>query len=226
MLSSAERVRRHVRDWPTWLRAQVLKRTPPGEDQESPIEESTRPTEEPLMEDAGGFRRIVVPVDGSEPSDKAVHLASDIASQYGATLVLAHVLLRGASPESLRDTANNEGFLEDVEGDLARIMASAPPPMSGMGGRAEQIPDELLEECGRHVLDRASMAAGAQSATTIETRLLDGEAAPAILQCAEGEHADLIVTGSRGFGDLKSLAVGSVSHKLITDSPCPCLVVK
>ena len=49
---------------------------------------------------------------------------------------------------------------------------------------------------------------------------------PAGVERAIEKGADLIVTGSRGVGDLHSLFLGSVSHKLAQDSRCPCLVVK
>ena len=37
---------------------------------------------------------------------------------------------------------------------------------------------------------------------------------------------DLITVGSRGLSGLKGLFLGSVSHKLIEETECPCLVVK
>ena len=38
------------------------------------------------------MQRILVALDGSEHSDKALDLASDIAAKYGAELVLLHVM--------------------------------------------------------------------------------------------------------------------------------------
>ena len=44
------------------------------------------------------MQRILVALDGSEHSDKALDLASDIAAKYGAELVLLHVMSDGRSP--------------------------------------------------------------------------------------------------------------------------------
>jgi hypothetical protein len=48
------------------------------------------------------MQRILVALDGSEHSDKALDLASDIAGKYGAELVLLHVM----SDKSRSPTAN------------------------------------------------------------------------------------------------------------------------
>jgi nucleotide-binding universal stress UspA family protein len=37
------------------------------------------------------FDKILVPVDGSEASDRAVHVAADLASRYGAEVIVLHV---------------------------------------------------------------------------------------------------------------------------------------
>jgi nucleotide-binding universal stress UspA family protein len=41
----------------------------------------------------------------------------------------------------------------------------------------------------------------------------------------EGNHLDLLVTGSRGYGPLRRLMLGSTSSKLVHEAPCPVLVL-
>jgi nucleotide-binding universal stress UspA family protein len=38
------------------------------------------------------FDKILVPVDESEPSERAAHVAADLASRYGAEVLVLHVL--------------------------------------------------------------------------------------------------------------------------------------
>lgn len=53
-----------------------------------------------------------------------------------------------------------------------------------------------------------------------------GSRPKAIIRVAEETKADLIIMGSRGLGIFKGALIGSVSQKVIEDSPIPVMVVK
>ena len=57
-----------------------------------------------------------------------------------------------------------------------------------------------------------------------QTRLINGQAARAILRA--GDSADLIVVGSRGRGGFAGLLVGSVSQHVLHHAPCPVAVIR
>ena len=59
----------------------------------------------------------------------------------------------------------------------------------------------------------------------VETEVLEGPPAAAILRVARAHEVDLIVMGTRGQSGLTSLLVGSVSHRVLAHSPVPVIVV-
>jgi nucleotide-binding universal stress UspA family protein len=57
----------------------------------------------------------------------------------------------------------------------------------------------------------------------VDSELLTGAPVPALIE--RSEELDLLVTGSRGYGPLGRVLVGSVSNRLMTAAACPVLVV-
>jgi nucleotide-binding universal stress UspA family protein len=55
-----------------------------------------------------------------------------------------------------------------------------------------------------------------------ETRLLDGDPVEALV--AESETLDLLVAGSRGYGPVRAVLLGSVSRALVRGAACPVVV--
>ena len=170
------------------------------------------------------FSTIVAPIDGSKPSEHALHFASGLAKEHGAKLILVHVLLRGTSVPVMQELADEKGFLEEVSEDLTNVETIPIATVAGVAAPMEVISDETLEKFGHLLLDRA--VATVSDVKDVQKRIVDGDPAKAILDCVQDEQADLLVIGSHGVGDLKSLLLGSVSHKLIEDAQCPCLVIK
>lgn len=78
-------------------------------------------------------------------------------------------------------------------------------------------------EAGPAILGRAT-AAVSGSAITVETRLLTGDPADALLQLVAGERADLLVVGNKGMSGAQRFLLGSVPNKVSHRASCDVLV--
>ncbi len=172
------------------------------------------------------FEKIIVATDGSECGSRAVAAAADVAGKYGAELCVAHVLMHGAPPESLRRMAEIE-HLVDVH-PMASVAFDNVPAMAMSMADLERSRAEhaVIEAIGKKVVERALEAATEAGAPKVEGITLDGEPAEKIVEAARQQNANLIVLGSRGLSGFKRLLMGSVSQKVAQLAECACLVVR
>jgi nucleotide-binding universal stress UspA family protein len=146
------------------------------------------------------MKRIVVAVDRSEASLRAVDFAADLANKYAAELVLLTIV---------HDIRTTDPALEA----FARMEHIKDPPAAI---EIEAVRDRLGD-----ISDRAR----AKGSSLISTDVAVGDPAAEILVYAGSARPDLIVMGSRGHGRLAGLLLGSVVQKVIGLAPCPVLVV-
>ena len=174
------------------------------------------------------IKTILVATDGSSHANKATALATDLAQKYQARLVVLHTLLRDARSDTLRKLANRRALTKEQRKILENYEIDAYQAMSGMDAGTIFIPApfDILEPLGQQILERVSQAAKKAGVKKVVPLLSGSEPADAILKTAKQEKADMIVMGSRGFGELKGLFLGSVSHKVAAHATCPVVTVK
>jgi len=142
------------------------------------------------------FRNILVPIDGSDHAARALAEAADLARSNNAGLTIV-----SCAPDISAWMLGGAGW-------------GAPVDLDQLTREAENEHRELLE----------------QAAATVEdvkpaTVLVHGRPARAIVKQVEQAGHDLVVMGSRGRGDVRSLLLGSVSHEVLQTSPAAVLVV-
>jgi nucleotide-binding universal stress UspA family protein len=150
------------------------------------------------------FSKILVAIDGSDHAWKALEVACDLAKAHGGDLLVLHAVDRPVRSETLRLLAEVEHI--PFEEEASRFSAEL------------ALGDALAREG----------ASRARSAGVEGVSALIGEGSPAkqIVDIAEREHVDTVVVGSRGLGEIPSLLLGSVSHKVAHLAGCTCIVVK
>lgn len=174
-------------------------------------------------------QKVLIATDGSDHARKAVAFGADIASKYGAEVVLVHVMLRDDLSENLRHFAEVEYQTAEGGRPVSESIAMIPEgrfPVTNLQPKAAQSTDEVLRAVAEEVLDQAERIAKDHGASKVERIVEDGNPVKRILQVATDTGADLIVTGARGLSDVKALFIGSVSHKLSHLSPVTCISVR
>ncbi len=175
------------------------------------------------------MERILVALDGSAHSDKALDLAADLADKYQADLILVHVL--SAAP--LSDAERHMAAVEYAD-ELTSRMESWRQPTSGgpmVSGhealmRYGDLARRFRELIGERLMSAAASRLEGRHPRSIKKILEHGDPAETILKLAADHEVDAIVMGSRGVSDIKGLLMGSVSHKIAHLATCTCITVK
>lgn len=131
----------------------------------------------------------------------------DRSPEAGAALELARTLARAATA---RLTA-------------VAVVDDRLPATIGPAGMAVELTqwDELVAANREHCEALVAELTAADPELAGETRVGD----PAVELATAAEHADLLVIGSRRWGQLARLVVGSTGEELLHESPCSLLLV-
>ena len=172
--------------------------------------------------------KILVATDGSQHGRKAVETAADLASRYDAVLRIVHVMMHGEPPSAFRRMAMEEHLVHEPTPHAQLGAKEIPGGLAAFIDDADEkrIDHEVIEVMAGRVLNDAIALAKEKGAIKIESEVLDGDPANRILKAADAAGVDLIVIGSRGFGPLKGLLLGSVSQKVTQMAGCPVMTVR
>jgi len=143
------------------------------------------------------FKKILVPVDGSLHSERALEKAIGIAKKFNSKITLLHV----------------------YSTNLVLLPKEYAVP--------ESTPEivAISREIGANILACAEIRTKAEK-VQVDTLLERGHTVKVIIDlCKEGKF-DLIVIGARGLSKIKEILLGSVSQGVVRHAACPVLIVK
>ena len=149
------------------------------------------------------IKNILVAVDGSESSAKALDFAADMADKYGAALTVLNVSQASATV----------GVMPQ------QIMDYSGSGMIVMPNVFREIHNEILNKAIEH-------AKTAKPNLTISPKLVEGDPASQIVATAKNDGFDVVVIGHKGAGRVKEMFLGSVSEKVAHLAPCPVIIVR
>ena len=141
------------------------------------------------------FTKILSPVDFSDPSHAALDTAVSLAKQFGAELLLVHVV------PAIPDLPSSVSMLKEGQYDDALDKAAA----IRLAEMAQKLTQTGI---------KAKSAIGIADDTAME-----------IIRIGEENGADLIVIATHGLSGLHKLVFGSVTDKVLRESHVPVLVM-
>lgn len=146
------------------------------------------------------MKKILIPVDASEYSKKAVEEGMKMAKAFGSDVVLLYVLSVRVAAYRYNTTVPQPAILE--------------PILEYERTQAEEMLKNYKESFG-------------EMKDKVETLILQGTVADEILKYIKKENVDFVVMGSHGIGSViyRNL-VGSTTNTVIHHSEKPVLVVR
>jgi nucleotide-binding universal stress UspA family protein len=143
------------------------------------------------------WRNILVPVDGSAPSKRAVAQAASLARKLGASLILIHVVTPFEAlvyGEELPAVITHADFERHAQRTSGKTLAAARKTAAGVA--------------------------------CLRLTAWDVSAADAIAKAARLHRCDLVVMGSHGRRGLERLLLGSVAQKVLAGSRVPVMICR
>jgi nucleotide-binding universal stress UspA family protein len=141
------------------------------------------------------FRRILVPVDESKPSQNSLAVAAGLAREAGSQVILTHVVqLRWSQDE---------------------------PEIKATYG---EIVDDYRRS-GEETLRRTAASETFSGLDVDTQLLFGNNPARELLSLAREREVDAIVMGSHGRGRFGGMMLGSVSQSVIHDATVPVVIV-
>jgi nucleotide-binding universal stress UspA family protein len=140
---------------------------------------------------------ILVPIDGSEPSVRALAYAGSLASRIGASVTGIYVIDPDKVSEQQPFNINFGAFDPNLE-------------------PSKKAASDYLDELKEHLPDNVPFS----------KEIAVGYPEKTIVRFADQKKIDLIVMGNSGKGAASSFITGSVSYYTIHHAKCPVLIVK
>jgi len=154
------------------------------------------------------FDKILVPLDGSEHSMKALDYAVQIAKKFSGKVTLLNVYSTSVQPIFLPEptTLGSPGVPLLTAADVSMVV-------------------EAAKRAGKRILDDGEEKVKAGK-VPFEKILVEGHPVEEIVREVREHGFDLIVIGARGLSHIREILLGSVTDGVIHHVGCPILVIK
>ena len=148
------------------------------------------------------IRNVLVAVDGSENSERALDFALDFAEKYGAVITVLNV---SDSP----------------------ALGAVPIEPTSVSGESMVVFARDLRRFHEEILSKATAhAKEVKPNVVVSSKLREGDPSLEIVAEAKEGGADIVVVGHRGSSRMREIFLGSISEKVAHLAPCPVVIVR
>lgn len=144
------------------------------------------------------LNRILVPIDFSAHSEKAIRYATTLADKFDAKLTLLHVI----EDPFITGAWQSQVFVPNIP----------------------ELLQNLINTAQTHMAEQTKQLAA--QGFVVESSVTTGRPSSAIVEQASEGKFDLIVMGTHGRTGLSQAFLGSVAQRVVQRAPCPVLTVR
>ncbi len=147
------------------------------------------------------IKNVLVAVDGSENSLKALDFGLDLAEKYGAAVEVLNVSelpVLGVVPQTMIfPTESPPVFIKDLS----------------------RLHEEILERAVSHAISF-------KPNVKVSKKLRDGNPASEVVAEAKEGSFDVVVVAHKGLGRVREALLGGVCEKVVHTASCPVIIVR
>jgi len=142
------------------------------------------------------LKKILVPIDFSDASHKALKFAIPFAEQFGASITLLHIVEHYSYPKHAPFEMEHTRLLETVRERSKKKLNALYPKLVGASG------------------------------IKVKTLVREGRSFEEINKLAKQMNADLIIMATHGRTGIKHVILGSTTERVVRHATCPVLTVR
>jgi nucleotide-binding universal stress UspA family protein len=145
------------------------------------------------------FKKILIPIDGSDAALRAVGAGCSLAREVNAEVVFVHAIVPFIAP-----------YAAEFDFD----------------GRVRDLFEKAAHEANEKFLNAASDIAVRHEVKHVCVSDVSPRPETLINRVCNEQHCDLIVIATHGRGALSRLVMGSVTTRLVNHAPVPLLIYR
>lgn len=170
-------------------------------------------TEQEVSHLSDVFKTILVPVDFSPYSIKALNYAADIATVFASSIIVLHVIDRPTSLRQIQQRFREKGKSTTESDDASQLSD-------------DDLETAVTEQREQVYADLEAFLPPRLAGLPVDLHVVLGHPFERIIETAVQQNVGLIILGTHGRTGLSRAMMGSIAERVGRLAPCPVMMVK